>query len=98
MATAQTARPLDDLIVRQLSSVPEVEQILVSQDEEAIRVWSIVNHLPADRRHCLYACENDLLRRHLDLPLDFRVVDRKDTPADKLIPGARIIWQTAAAR
>jgi hypothetical protein len=83
---------LEGFIAGLLSGAPGVEQILIVADENVVHVWSIVNNLSDDQRHHVYECEGKLLDTFPDVPLDFHVVDRRDAPADGLIPGARTVF------
>jgi hypothetical protein len=91
-APAEPQLPIRRLIGEFMSAAPGVERVLVSSDERAICVWSIVNNLPADKVHQIYACEHILLDRFRQITIDFHVVDRRDAPADGLIPGAETIY------
>jgi hypothetical protein len=75
-----------------MSCAPGVERVLVSADETATHVRSIVNNLPPDGVYHLYACEGLLLDRFPQIPLDFHVLDRRDAPAESLIPGAETVF------
>lgn len=91
-APAELNQSLHRLIGELLSVAPGVERVLVSTDESVTHVWSIVNNLPLNGVHHLYARENILLERFPQIPLDFHVVDRRDTPAEGLIPGAETVF------
>lgn len=91
-APAEPHRSLHRFIGEFMSVAPGVERVLISTDEGAIRVWSIVNNLPPDAVHHIYARENVLLDRFPRIPLDFHVVDRRDAPAEGLIPGAETVF------
>lgn len=91
-APAELRLSLHRFIGEFMSVAPGVERVLISTDESAIRVWSIVNNLPPNGVHHIYACENVLLDRFPQIPLDFHVVDRRDAPAEGLIPGAETVY------
>lgn len=86
--------PTEEDVVGGLASVPGVERILIAVDEHehAIHVWSIVNNMSDEARHCIYAHEGKLLDRFPHAPFDFHVVDRQDMLIDDLIPGARTVF------
>ncbi len=95
MASAATAGlnlSLHQAIGEFMSAAPGVERVLVSADESATHVWSIVNNLAPSEAHDLYACEDVLLDRFPQIPLNFHVVDRRDAPAEGLIPGAETVF------
>jgi hypothetical protein len=65
--------------------------VLVSRDEEALHVWSIVNHASQSDLRQLFELEGKLLDRFPTVSIDFHVIDRRDAPSDNLIAGAREI-------
>lgn len=83
---------LDRFIAGFMSGAPGVERVLVATDENATHIWSIVNNLSPDDVHIVYAREGILLDRLPGIPLDFHVVDRHDSPAENLIPGAKTVF------
>src|SRR5215469_11343195 len=92
--TSKDRRPELDLrsIAEVLSSAPGVEKVLVASDEDATHVWSVVNHLPPDQWRQVYQREDVLLDKFPNASLDFHVIDRRDAPADGLVPGARAVF------
>jgi hypothetical protein len=84
--------PFHRLIAGFMACAPGVERVLVSADGAATHVWSIVNNLPRDGVYHLYAREDLLLDRFPEVPIDFHVVDRRDAPAESLIPGAETVF------
>ena len=70
---------VEGFIVGFLSSDPRVEAVLVSRDEEALHVWTIVNRLPQNDLHQLYSFEGTLLDRFPAASIDFHIIDRHDT-------------------
>ncbi len=97
-APAGPKLPIHRLIGEFMSAAPGVERVLISSNERAICVWSVVNNLPVDEVHQIYACENILLDRFPQITIDFHVVDRRDAPADSLIPGAETVYIGEQAR
>jgi hypothetical protein len=87
---------VEGFIVGFLSSDPRVEQVLVSRDEGALHIWTIVNRLPQSDVRQLYGLEGKLLDRFPHAPIDFHIIDRRDAPADNLVPGARQLLQPVA--
>lgn len=84
--------PTDKDVVCCLCSAPGVERILIATDAYAIHIWSIVNNISDEGKHCIYAHEGTLLDRFPHAPFDFHVVDRQNMPIDDLIPGARTVF------
>ncbi len=92
LASVASPAELGQLIGGCLSDVPGVERVLVSTGDHTTHIWSIVNNLSHDALYRVYACEDALLDRFPGLPLELHVVDRRDAPADNLIPGAITVF------
>jgi len=92
LRAADCGAPFHRLIAGFMACAPGVERVLVSADGAATHVWSIVNNLPRDGVYHLYAREGLLLDRFPEVPIDFHVVDRRDAPAESLIPGAETVF------
>ena len=75
-----------------IQGAPEVERVLVSAGERGFHVWSIVNNISDDRLRNVYRCEGLLIDKYPELTFDFHVLDRRDSPADDLVPGAQTIF------
>jgi hypothetical protein len=79
-------------IVECLSSGLGIERILITQDADALHVWSIVSNLPEHAMFRIYDHEAGLVKRFAPLPIDFHVIDRRGASADDLIPGAQAVF------
>jgi hypothetical protein len=91
LAHVWSGEAIERFIVGFLSSDPHIERVLVSKDEEALRVWTIVNCLPEHDLRQIHTFETMLLERFPAAAIDFHVVDRRGNTTENLIPGAREI-------
>jgi hypothetical protein len=84
---------IEHFIAGFLQGPPEIERVLVSSVDRAVHVWSIVNNIPRERLYSLYDLEETLMGKFPHTHLNFHVIDRRDTPAERLIPGAKALFQ-----
>jgi hypothetical protein len=69
---------IDNLIVKHISQVSEVEYILFSKIKDYYEIWTVINKLDRGVREKIYDIEFNMLRKFKGLHFDFHVICRND--------------------
>jgi len=87
------ASPLQMEFVRSVQGIPGIEQVLVREDSDSIRIWTMIPDVDLDTEDAIYEAQAEFLRRLPDVRVDFSVIYRQGRESRELTPrGARSIY------
>jgi hypothetical protein len=82
------------IFIEKLTEISEIEYIYSVQDDEIVRVWSIINRHNKAIKKRIYDQEYDILDRLPIISFDFHVLVREDRPVNEMAPtGAELVFQ-----
>ncbi len=82
------------VFIKKLTEIPEIEYIYSVQDDDIIRVWSIINRHNKAIKKRIYDREYDILDKLPIISFDFHVLVRENRPVNEMAPtGAELVFQ-----
>ncbi len=87
-------KTMQRVFIEKLTEIPEIEYIYSAQDNDIIRVWSIINRHSKAIKKRIYDREYDILDKFSVISFDFQVLVREDRPVNEMAPtGADLVFQ-----
>lgn len=85
---------LENFVAEKIFTVPKVEYVLLSLENDSIDIWTVINKLDREIRKKIYDVEYDILDIIKGFQFDFHVICRNDRSIEELYPSnARMIFQ-----
>jgi hypothetical protein len=85
---------LENFVAEKFLTIPEVEYVLLSLENNSIDIWTVINKLDREIRKKIYDVEYDILDIIKDFQFDFHVICRNDRSIEELYPSkAGMIFQ-----
>ncbi len=82
------------VFIEELTEIPEIEYIYSVQDNDIVRVWSIINNHNKAIKKSIYDREYNILDKLPVISFDFHVLVREDRPVNEMAPtGAKLIFR-----
>lgn len=88
------ANRLENFIAEKFVSIPGVEYVFLSLENDSVDVWTIINKLDKEIRKKIYDVEYDILGIIIGFHFDFHVICRNDRSIEELYPSnAKMIFK-----
>lgn len=85
---------LENFVAEKFLTIPEVEYVLFSLENDSMDIWTVINNLDREIRKKIYEVEYDILDIIKGFEFDFHVICRNDRSIEELYPSnAKIIFQ-----
>lgn len=85
---------LENFVAEKIFTIPEVEYVFLSLENDSINIWTVINKLDREVRKKIYDVEYDILDILKGFQLDFHVICRNDRNIEELYTSnARMIFQ-----
>ncbi len=77
---------LENFVAEKLFTIPEVEYVFLSLENNLINIWTTINILNREVRKKIYDIEYDILDLFKDFRFDFHVISRNNRNINELHP------------